>query len=525
MESVENPVIDVAFSPLIKLLTGDRCLNLLNEFKKTRARRILEKTLDVLAVKIEKRLDITAELRKCLFGTKGMVNKRSALVYLLNPILGTNLRAWKKRQENRARVPRTIHKTGKLPQVWRGWKKLRDEVCPNFSATVDLGDGEIVKILPHDTISPKERINGLVEFKDVDRVGFGFTLTHATSFIGAQPSHGIGGLWQAAFGQGTKMAKAAINTWIRLGGIDWGPPISMTPMAMPVPETHSPFYYKWMPPTDTHYEQFIEKELFTMYEQIHDWGLTSFAQEVTKSVVYQALVGLRETVKAMMGISKYFGSKFMSMFESYAGSIFAIADIIPMARGMIPFMKDLRKRPDEIIQIFEFLEPGLTELAIAIGKITKAKYILLGNSRGSSSWVSPRMFEDIFWPTQKKFWMTVVKAGFKVCAHLDNDWTDHMEYMLELPKHSGFFHLDQGDLPRVRDIIGDHFCLMGNLSPAVTCGSGPDVVYKETKRLIEACGKDGGYIVSTGCEAPANIPVENYFAVKRAIRDHGYYKR
>ena len=135
------------------------------------------------------------------------------------------------------------------------------------------------------------------------------------------------------------------------------------------------------------------------------------------------------------------------------------------------------------------------------------------------------MFEEIFWPTQKKFWMTVVKAGFKVCAHLDNDWTDNMEYMLELPKHSGFFHLDQGDLPRVREIIGDHFCLMGNLAPSITCGSGPDVVYKETKRLIEACGKDGGYIVATGCETPATVPIENYYAIKRAIKNHGYYKR
>ena len=215
----------------------------------------------------------------------------------------------------------------------------------------------------------------------------------------------------------------------------------------------------------------------------------------------------------------------MSMLESYVGRIFALADIIPMARSMVPFIKDLRKRPDDIIQIFDFLEPGLTELAISIAKVSKAKYILLGNSRGASSWISPKMFEEIFWPTQKRFWETAVKAGFKICAHLDNDWTDNMEYMLELPKHSGFFHLDQGSLPKVREIIGDHFCLMGNLSPAVTCGSGPELVYKKTSELIKTCGQDGGYILATGCEAPATIPIENYYAVKRAIKDHGYYTR
>ena len=101
-----------------------------------------------------------------------------------------------------------------------------------------------------------------------------------------------------------------------------------------------------------------------------------------------------------------------------------------MARSMIPFMKDLRKKPEEIIQIFEFLEPGLTELGLAIAKIAKAKFVLIGNSRGSSSWVSPKMFEEIFWPTQKATCEKIIKEGFKLCAHLDNDWTMNMEYML-----------------------------------------------------------------------------------------------
>jgi len=381
-----------------------------------------------------------------------------------------------------------------------------------------------MKVMPNDIMSPKERIKALVEFKDVDRVGMGFALSHAVSFMGAQPKYNIGGLWQAAYGPGNKMAKAVINTWIRLGGLDWFM-APMIPLANPIPETHSPFYYRWAPPTDTIYEQFLETELIKNYDKIYDWGLTSFAQEVSKTVIYHALIGAREVVKAYMAINKYLPKEFHRHFDTYALSIFALWDIVPMARGMIPFMKDLRKRKEDIIQIFEFLEPGLTELGLLIAKIANAKFVLLGNSRGSSSWVSPKMFEEVFWPSQKATWEKIVKAGYRVCAHLDNDWTENMEYMLELPKHSGFFHLDQGDLPKVREIIGDHFCLMGNLQPSITTGSGPDTVYKETQKLIEACGKEGGYIVATGCEAPANIPVENYYAAKRAIIDHGYFKK
>ncbi len=512
------------FAPVLRVMASDTCIGLLHEFKGSLLRKGLSCGIDVLGTRLDRRLGFTRAIGTCMFGNKGTSRQRSTLVHLLSPLFTRFLDGWKERQGNGISMPPFKHVTGTLPPVWQGWKELRDAVCPTFKATFDHATDKTVMVLPGDTMTPKERINNLVDFKPVDRVGLGLTLTHATSFMGAQPEHGIGGLWQCAFGPGVNMAKATINTWIRLGGLDFFP-VPMSPLAVPVPETHSPFYFDWMPPTDTIYEQFIEKELLKTYDRVLDWGLTSLARDVSKAVVFHAILGGISMLDAYSCLSRYFGKDFMNMFESYAGSIFALWDIIPMARGMIPFMKDLKKKPGAIIEAFECLEPGLTELGLAIATITRAKYVLLGNSRGSSSWVSPRMFEAVFWPTMKRTWNKIVKAGYKVCAHLDNDWTENMPFMLELPKHSGFFHLDQADLPRVRNIIGDHFCLMGNLQPAITVGSNPDVVYKETRKLIDGCGEYGGYIVSTGCEMPANVPVANFYAIKRAITDAGYFKR
>lgn len=525
MDSTESPILDKIFQPIIKLMTSNRYINLNYEFINSPLKKIPKFLLDIISARIEKKLGITLELRRAMFGNKGLRGKRSAFGHFLNPIIKQYLYGWKKRQKKKIEIPKTVHKVESLPTLWKGWKKLREEVCPNFNLKFDPNKHKTIKILPEDILTPKDRINRLVEFKDVDRVGFGPTITHGIALMGAQPEYKIGGLWQHVYGPGNKMAKALINTWIRIGGCDFMP-TPMAPMMMnPMPETHSPFYFEWTPPSDLVYEQFIEKELIKIYDDIYDWGLSSLAQEVSKAVIYRAITSLRELIKSQLALSKYFGKDMMNIFEPYTLSIFALWDVIPMARSMIPFFKDLRKKPEEIIQIFEFLEPGLTELGIALAKIAKAKYVLVGNSRGSNSWISPKKFEEIFWSTQKATCEKIIKAGFKLCCHLDNDWTQNMEYMLELPKHSGFFHLDQADLPKVREIIGDHFCLMGNLSPAITTGSGPEKVYQETKRLIETCGKDGGYIVATGCEAPATIPIENFYAMKRAIKDHGYYKR
>ncbi|MEX2682245.1 MAG: uroporphyrinogen decarboxylase family protein [Candidatus Sigynarchaeota archaeon] len=518
--------IEALVNPVIKLLTEDAWLARLYRVKESLVIKLAYSLLDIVLARQERKLGVTQALRVALFGKVGSKGKRSTLAHLLTPVLDAYFAAWKKQQAAGIVTPRQLHRVEPLPDMWSGWKQLREEICPGFVALPNVAGGEFVHVLPGDTMTPKERINRLVEFKDVDRVGFGPTLSgHAVAFAGAQPAHAIGGLWQSFIGPGERAAKATINAWIRLGGMDFFP-ASMFPLAVPIPEAHSPFYFSWIPPpSNVNYEQFIEEEAIKAYDGIENYGLTSLAREVSKRVVFHALVGVREMLKASVVLGRYFPTEFMKQFESYAGSICAPWDVIPMARGFRPFMRDLVKNPSAVIEAFDFFEPGLTELAIALAKLTKAKYILIGNSRGSSSWISPRLFESVFWPSMKRAWMRIVKAGFKVCAHLDNDWTGDMEYMLELPKHSGFFHLDQSDLPRVRETIGDHFCLMGNLQPAITVGAGPDIVYKKTVELIKACGTDGGYIVATGCEPPANVPVANYYAMKRAIRDAGYLRR
>jgi hypothetical protein len=519
--------IEALLNPIIKLLTDDVLLARSRRLKYSRTARLSYSLLDIVIAPFERRYGLTPAARLAMFGKKGSMGMRSTIAFLLKPVIGTYVAGWEKRQAaGIAAAPRQPHSIEPLPNIWSGWKQLRDEVCPGFVSMPNLIRGEFVHVLPGDTMTPKERINRLVEFKDVDRVGFGPNLSgHSTAFVGAQPSHGIGGLWRSFLGPGERAAKALINTWLRLGGLDFFPMV-MTPLSIPMPEAHSPFYFTWLPPpSNVNYEQFIEQEAIKAYDGIEDFGLTSLAKEVSKYVIFHAFIGMREMLKANQVLGRYFPKEFMAQFEPYTMSLCAPWDVIPFARGFMPFFRDLKKNPAAVIEAFDFFEPGLAELGIAIAKITRSKFILIGNSRGSNSWISPKLFESVFWPTMKRAWVRIVKAGFKICAHLDNDWTQNMEYMQELPKHSGFFHLDQSDLPRVREIVGDRFCLMGNLQPAITVGSSPDVVYKKTVELIQRCGKDGGYIVATGCEAPANVPVANYYAMKRAIRDAGYFKR
>ncbi|MGV9172811.1 MAG: hypothetical protein ACOC35_09620 [Promethearchaeia archaeon] len=240
LDSVSYPIIEKVFNPVIHLLTKDRYINVIAKYAQTSFHRVSKYVLDLLCAKIEKKLGVTDELRKCMFGFKGMKEKRSALAYLLDPILREYIKGWKERKRREEASEKIIREKEKIPKIWMGWKKLRDKVCPNFNLNFDPEKDQTIKILPDDMLLPKERINRLMEFKDVDRIAFGPTLTHAVSLMGAQPRYDIGGFWQYAYGPGNKMAKATVNTWIRVGGLDWFPSV-MTPLANPIPETHSPF--------------------------------------------------------------------------------------------------------------------------------------------------------------------------------------------------------------------------------------------------------------------------------------------
>ncbi|MCP4760342.1 MAG: hypothetical protein GY870_01090, partial [archaeon] len=218
----------------------------------------------------------------------------------------------------------------------------------------------------------------------------------------------------------------------------------------------------------------------------------------------------------------YFGP-YKNQFFPYAQGMFAIWDLLPMWRSMIPFMRDMRRKPEAVLEAFEFLNKPFTDMMIGMCKLGKAKIALFGNSRGSSTWVSPKMFEELYWPSMKYSFEQCFKNNIIPMCHFDNDWTENMPFLMEkLPKRSCVMHLDQVDLVEVHEITGDHFALMGGMSPALLVNSSPEKVEAETKRYIENIGEDG-LMIASGCEYPADIPVQNVYAQKRAIKKYGFF--
>ena len=71
-----------------------------------------------------------------------------------------------------------------------------------------------------------------------------------------------------------------------------------------------------------------------------------------------------------------------------------------------------------------------------------------------------------------------------------------------------------------KQILGDKFAIQGNVpSSLMVTGSIRDVK-AFCRKLIETCGKDGGYIMAAGCIAE-NPKLENLQAMMAGIREYG----
>ncbi len=513
---VDRNVIMRGLTFLEHLAVNDTFLHAMSGNRKGPWHQVLRKALDYALAPLDRRLFLNvSEAQMAIFGRKNVGHHRSIFGGLGSIILGKFLDDWEQRQQSRDVIPPIKRNITPPPKTYVGWKRLGDEFQPKWRPFPTEGS---LQVIPGDQMDPRERLQRLIQGKDADRVGFGPLWNYAVAFLGGS------NFWEFAY-DGVATAQACVNTWIRTGGSDFLPDAYVTGgYANPFPDAHSRFFFKWGLPADRLPPQFLETEILKAYDQLFNYGMSSLALEITKRMIRDTVILLREMLAKAEAMKLYFPRSFQRRFLPYSQLVFATWDTVPMWRSMIPFMKDCRKNPAAIREALEFVNKPMTDLMITCGKFIHAKTGLIGNSRGSNSWMAPKMFEEIFWPSMKYTFGRMLAAGIIPVCHLDNDWTQNMVFLAEhLPKRSCLFHLDQVDLVKVHDLIGDHFCLMGAFPPALTVNSPPHKVEEACKRYIEGIGMDG-LILASGCEIPADIPIQNLFAMKQAIQKYGIFR-
>jgi uroporphyrinogen-III decarboxylase len=205
-------------------------------------------------------------------------------------------------------------------------------------------------------------------------------------------------------------------------------------------------------------------------------------------------------------------------------------DFFSMGRSLKEFSTDLFRRPDKVLAAMDAITPGLIASAIGgmkgISQATRWGFRcnFIGATRGSGSFISPKMFEKFNWPFIKRIALAELEAGITPLFHFDSDWTPMLEFFKDLPKGTCVLELDSlTDIFKAKKVLGGHMCLMGDVPAALLKLGTTDEVKAYVRRLCEEVGDSGGYILSTGCDAPVDAKPENMRVMIEAAKTYGVY--
>jgi methoxylated aromatic compound---corrinoid protein Co-methyltransferase len=214
------------------------------------------------------------------------------------------------------------------------------------------------------------------------------------------------------------------------------------------------------------------------------------------------------------------------MPSAIAGMLRAPMDFIAdKLRGYLGLVDDLYERPEKVQAACEALMPYLTQFALATADPNKNIPIGFWMHRGCVPFISFDHFNNLFWPTLKPVVQELWAHGHQTLFYAEGNWDHHLEAFAELPDRSIVYHVDQGDVLKVHEALGDKFCLSGGISNYLLGFRSPEEVRQECKRVIEAVGRDGGYIMDASAIVQRDAKVENIRAMTEATLEYGVYSQ
>ena len=179
--------------------------------------------------------------------------------------------------------------------------------------------------------------------------------------------------------------------------------------------------------------------------------------------------------------------------------------------------------PDMVKKLMVKVAPFVTAMQNKMIE-SGATVMWMADPTSSGDLMSPSMFKEYSYPALKEV-ISDVKTEHDVSAylHICGDTLGIIPMMPELKVDC--FSFDHAvDVGKAKKIAGRKTALMGNIDPVrMILSSTPDQIADECYRIIDAAGRDGGFILAPGCETPQASPDENVRAMGQAGMD--YWKK
>jgi hypothetical protein len=214
-------------------------------------------------------------------------------------------------------------------------------------------------------------------------------------------------------------------------------------------------------------------------------------------------------------------------FPVMFGGVFAKAPFDTLGdtlRGTANIMKDMYRRPEQVLAACDKIADFTIRSILKSAGIEKKLMIVYPLHKGADGWMSQKQFEKFYWPSLKKVMDAFINEGLIQSMFAEGSFNTRLESVNDFPKGTVTWMFDQTDIFRAKEILGSRCCIQGNIPSSMMVTGSASEVKALCKKLIENCGKGGGYILGAGAIAE-NPKLENLQAMGAAAREFGVYTK
>ncbi len=250
-----------------------------------------------------------------------------------------------------------------------------------------------------------------------------------------------------------------------------------------------------------------------------------------EAVTYEHNIALLNGGMSLMSYWNAFAAQ-TGLLRTETGTVSAISGLVKAPldiigdklRGYIGLSFDLMERPDKVLAACEALMPHLAHSALSGADPDKNVPITIWMHRGCVPFVSYNHFNNIYWATLRPIVEDIWSHGHQVLFYAEGNWDPHLEAFAELPEGSIIYHVDQGDVFKAHEILGERFCLSGGIPNILLSYGTPDQVRAHCKKVIDGVARDGGYIMDASAII-MDAKIENIQAMTEFTREYGVYSQ
>jgi hypothetical protein len=206
-------------------------------------------------------------------------------------------------------------------------------------------------------------------------------------------------------------------------------------------------------------------------------------------------------------------------FHGDAGGIHPFF-FLSLARSLTRFIEDLYFRPDLVERALRVMAGEWIADAVAEVEAHPQKACLIAEERASGYFLPPAVFERFWWPHTVEFVDAMWSRGVVTVMHLDTDWRKNLPlFKRDLPRGSYMLQLDgTTDIFAAKDLLQGHALFHGDVPATLQAIGTPDDVGAYCRRLITEVGREGGFILGTGCETAPDCTAASLRAMVETAR-------